>query len=75
MNNPFGLPDEVFDAVVTSIMKQGMTKPPLNKEPLKQKMVDQGAEAAKMVYDSYVKVGFTEFQAFEILKCALTNKR
>lgn len=70
MNNPFGLPDEVFDAVVTSIMKQGMTKP-----PLEQKIHDRAAEAAKMVYDSYVKVGFTEFQAFEILKCVLTNKR
>lgn len=44
MNNPFGLPDELF-----------------------------GAKAAKEIYDSYVKAGFNEIQAFELLKLVLSK--
>lgn len=41
MNNPFGLPDELF--------------------------------GAKKIYDSYVKAGFNEVQAFELLKLVLSK--
>lgn len=33
----------------------------------------EGAKAAKELYDSYVKVGFTQDQAFELLKTALST--
>lgn len=33
----------------------------------------EGAKAAKELYDSYVSVGFTQDQAFELLKTALST--
>lgn len=33
----------------------------------------EGAKAAKELYDSYVTVGFTQDQAFELLKTALST--
>ena len=35
----------------------------------------EGAKAAKKIYDSYVEAGFTDTQAFELLKTVLTTKR
>lgn len=32
-----------------------------------------GATAAKKIYDSYVKAGFNEVQAFELLKLVLSK--
>lgn len=78
MNNPFGIPDEVFNAVVAPAVMgsvaPGMKKPNPDagtKKPSHQ----EGAKAAKEIYDSYVAVGFTETQAFELLKTVLTTKR
>lgn len=34
-----------------------------------------GAKVAKDMYDAYVQAGFTEVQAFDLLKCLLTSKR
>lgn len=33
----------------------------------------EGADNAKKMYDAYVSVGFTEAQAFELLKTAMTT--
>ena len=78
MNNPFGLSDEVFNTVVASAIMgsvaPGMKKP--NPDAGTKKTSHQeGAKAAKEIYDSYVAVGFTEAQAFELLKTVLTTKR
>ena len=35
---------------------------------------EDGAKAAKEIYDSYVKAGFNEVQAFELLKLVLSNQ-
>lgn len=85
MNNPFGIPDEVFDAVVTSAVERGLrqsmaggTKRPTPNTAASQKKTipEEGAKAAKKIYDSYIAVGFNETQAFELLKTVLTaNKR
>ena len=76
-NNPFGLPNEVFDAVVASAimgnLAPGMKKP--NPDTVKKPSHQEGAKAAKEIYDSYVAVGFSESQAFELLKTVLTTKR
>jgi hypothetical protein len=34
---------------------------------------EDGATAAKKIYDSYVKAGFNEVQAFELLKLVLSK--
>ena len=36
-------------------------------------LLEEGAKAAKKVYDSYVAVGFNEVQAFELLKLVLSK--
>lgn len=82
MNNPFGIPDELFDLMVTSAVKQGVhqsmaggTKRPNPNmtAPQKKATLDEGAKAAKEIYDSYVKAGFNEIQAFELLKLVLNK--
>lgn len=78
MNNPFGIPDEVFDLMVTSAVKQGIHQSMAGgtKRPNPNMTTpDEGAKAAKEIYDSYVAVGFTDTQAFELLKTVLTTKR
>ena len=81
MNNPFGIPDEVFDLMVTSAVKQGIhqsmaggTKRP-NPNMAAQQKKTTPEEGAKELYDSYVNAGFNEVQAFELLKTVLTTKR
>lgn len=78
MNNPFGLPDEVFNAVVASAVMgsvaPGMKKPNPDAVP-KKPTHQEGAKAAKELYDSYIAVGFSEAQSFELLKTVLTTKR
>lgn len=76
MSNPFGLPDEVFDAIIASAVRQGvasgMKRPnPAQKRPTAQ----EGAKDAKEIYDSYIAAGFNEVQAFELLKAIMTTKR
>lgn len=74
MNNPFGLPDELFGAILASAITEGMNtagsrsmKKPNDVPP------EDGATAAKKIYDSYVKAGFNEVQAFELLKLVLSK--
>ena len=82
MNNPFGIPDEVFDLMVTSAVKQGISqsmaggakRPYPNTLPQRTTPTD-GAKAAREIFDSYVAAGFNEVQAFELLKLVLTTKR
>ena len=75
-NNPFGIPNEMFDAIIASAIMgsvaPGMKKPNPDagaKKPSHQ----EGAKAAKKIYDSYVKAGFNEVQAFELLKLVLSK--
>ena len=87
MNNPFGLPDEVMNAVIASATKNmaqncrasGLRPNPF--EPPTSKQNDTLAEdAAKMakdtkkIYDSFVTAGFNDAQAFELLKLALSRR-
>ena len=82
MNNPFGIPDEVFDLMVTSAVKQGISqsmaggakRPNPNTPPQRTTPAD-GAKAAREIFDSYVAAGFNEVQAVELLKLVLTTKR
>ena len=82
MNNPFGIPDEVFDLMVTSAVKQGISqsmaggaKSPNPNTPPQRTTPADGAKAAREIFDSYVAAGFNEVQAFELLKLVLTTKR
>lgn len=87
MNNPFGLPDEVMNAIIASATKNMMSGcraggvRPNPFEPPTSKQNDTLAEdAAKMakdtkkIYDSFVTVGFNDVQAFELLKLALSRR-
>lgn len=83
MNNPFGLPDEVFNAILESaftgtvkIPSQAKDKKAGSTPVVKLVMVapvEDGAKAAKKIYDSYVAAGFNEVQAFELLKLVLSK--
>lgn len=41
--------------------------------PKQDVLPEDGATAAKKIYDSYVKAGFNEIQAFELLKLVLSK--
>ena len=78
MNNPFGLPDELFGAILASAITEGMNT--ANSRSMKNPVApkqdvppEDGATAAKKIYDSYVKAGFNEVQAFELLKLVLSK--
>lgn len=81
MNNPFGLPDELFGAILASAITEGMNtannrsmkKNPHPVAPKQDVSPEYGATAAKKIYDSYVKAGFNEVQAFELLKLVLSK--
>lgn len=81
MNNPFGIPDEVFDLMVASAVKQGIhqsmaggtKRPNPNAAQQKKTTPEEGAKAAKELYDSYVDAGFNEVQAFDLLKLVLSK--
>lgn len=83
MNNPFGLPDAVFNAILESAFTGAVKIPsqPKDKKPdgtpiVKLVMVapvEDGAKVAKKIYDSYVAAGFNEVQAFELLKLVLSK--
>lgn len=80
MNNPFGLPDELFGAILASAITEGMNtassrsmKKPNPAVPKQNTPPENGAKAAKEIYDSYVKAGFNEIQAFELLKLVLSK--
>ena len=77
-NNPFGIPNVMFDTIIASAIMgsvaSGMKKPNPDAETEKTSH-QKGAKAAKEIYDSYVEAGFTDTQAFELLKTVLTTKR
>lgn len=81
MNNPFGLPDEVMDAVIMAAInqsvqrsKKGVSSAPFKSEATKKDITPtEGAEAARKIYDSYVAAGFSKDQAFELLKLVLNK--
>jgi hypothetical protein len=77
MNNPFGIPDELMEVIIQTAAKQAVngSRPTgfTQSDPIHVKTVEYGAKAAKELFDSYVKVGFTETQAFDLLKCVLTK--
>lgn len=80
MNNPFGLPDELFGAILASAITEGMNtannrsmKKPNPAVPKQNTQPEDGAKAAKKIYDSYVAAGFNEVQAFELLKLVLSK--
>lgn len=56
MNNPFGLPDDLFGAILASAIAEGMN--PANNRTMKKPNPEDGAKAAKKIYDSYVAAGF-----------------
>lgn len=80
MNNPFGLPDDLFGAILASAIAEGMNpagnrgmKKPNPKTSKQNTAPEDGAKAAKKIYDSYVAAGFNEVQAFELLKLVLSK--
>ena len=80
MNNPFGLPDAVFNAILESaftgavVTNMKNAKPNVTPAAPKQDVpTEDGAKAAKEIYDSYVRAGFNEAQAFELLKLVLSK--
>lgn len=80
MNNPFGLPDEVMTAIVTAVLNQqtqatksSKSENPFNIDPAA--MAKKSASTAKQLYDAYVEVGFTQEQAFELVKGILTARK
>lgn len=79
MNNPFGIPDELMNAVISAAFKQQEMKKgykpenPFNIDPAAA--AKKSASTAKQLYDAYVEVGFTQEQAFELVKGILTAKK
>lgn len=83
MNNPFGLPDDLFGAIIASAIAEGMNpssnrtmKKPNPAAPKQDTTPEDGAKSAKSakkIYDSYVAAGFNEVQAFELLKLVLSK--
>ncbi len=80
MNNPFGIPDELMNAVISAAFKQQqeMKKCSKPESPFKADpavMAKKSASTAKQLYDAYVEVGFTGEQAFELVKGILTARK
>lgn len=85
MNNPFGLPDEVMTAIITAVVNQQKasekqtrnnflsTENPFKVDTVE--MAKKSASAAKQLYNAYVEVGFTQEQAFDLVKGILTAKK
>lgn len=80
MNNPFGLPDELFGTILASAITEGMNtannrsmKKSNQTAPKQDVPPEDGATATKKIYDSYVKAGFNKVQAFELLKLVLSK--
>lgn len=75
MNNPFGIPDDVFEGMVASILKaQGKTRPGNNANIVAEE-AKKSASVSMALYKAYQEVGFTQEQAFELVKGILTAKK
>lgn len=85
MNNPFGLPDEVMTAIIRAVVNQQKASEKQTRNnflspenPFKVdrvEMAKKSASTAKQLYDAYVEVGFTQEQAFDLVKGILTAKK
>ena len=81
MNNPFGIPDDLMTAAIVAAMKERSAQQQKNSEPENPFNVDtvamakKSAKTTKQLYDAYVEVGFTQEQAFELVKGILTAKK
>lgn len=64
--------DGVSDADVVRRMTASGRRFPTPEQQQKKTTPAEGAKAAKEIYDSYVAAGFSEVQAFELLKAVLT---
>ena len=80
MNNPFGIPDELMNAAIAAVFKQQQEmkkgyklENPFNIDP--EAAAKKSASTAKQLYDAYVEAGFTQEQAFELVKGILTAKK
>lgn len=56
-----------------SMMKGNKPENPFKIDPVD--MAKKSASTAKQLYDAYVEVGFTQEQAFELVKGILTTKK
>ena len=80
MNNAFGIPDDLLIAMVNAAIQQKgqQTKSHTPENPFKidpAAMAKKSASTAKQLYDAYVEAGFTQEQAFELVKGILTTKK
>lgn len=82
MNNPFGIPDDLMTAAIVAAMKErSAQQQKKNSKPENPFNVDtaamakKSAKTTKQLYDAYVEVGFTQEQAFELVKGILTAKK
>lgn len=85
MNNPFGLSDEVMTAIITAVVNQQKASEKQTRNnflspenPFKVdtvEMAKKSASTAKQLYNAYVEVGFTQEQAFDLVKGILTAKK
>lgn len=81
MNNPFGIPDDLMTAAIVAAMKERNAQQQKNSKPENPFNVDtvamakKSAKTTKQLYDAYVEVGFTQEQAFELVKGILTAKK
>lgn len=82
MNNPFGIPDEMMNGIIAMVMKQQQEqkKSHTPENPFKvnfdlEKEAEKSAKITKALYDSFVNVGFTEVQAFELTKNLIMGKK
>lgn len=81
MNNPFGISDDLMTAAIVAAMKERSAQQQKNSKPENSSNVDtvamakKSAKTTKQLYDAYVEVGFTQEQAFELVKGILTAKK
>lgn len=81
MNNPFGIPDDLMTAAIVAAMKERSAQQQKNSKSENPFNVDtvamakKSAKTTKQLYDAYVEVGFTQEQAFELIKGILTAKK
>lgn len=83
MSNPLGIPDDLMNSIIVAVMKNQAQAKATNlntgaAEALKvdpAAMAKKSAATAKQLYDAYREAGFTDQQAFELVKGILTAKR
>ena len=81
MNNPFGISDDLMTAAIVAAMKERSAQQQKNSKAENPFNVDtvamakKSAKTTKQLYDAYVEVGFTQEQAFELVKGILTAKK